>query len=221
MKNIVIVQHMNGPQHYIFDVPEDRKLNKDDIVLVKNNKGEAPAICVCSSFPVPEDVLSALQERYGGKTMKPVIGVAKMVRFDEQKKKEEWKNRDDGRLTEYVGIGGTGCWQLREMTNRTCPETCEGRGEAGCEGCPIAIAFDKLAAYENSRVSPQELQEVVDLFAKFVEPNVPAELKSWMERCVWHVQKCSEQHAEIERLKKEKDELTAKIARLEAEKLPY
>ena len=221
MKNIVIVQHMNGPQHYIFDVPEDRKLNKDDIVLVKSIKGEVPAICVCSSFPVPEDVLSALQERYGGKTMKPVIGVAKMVRFDAEERKKEWKGRTTGRLTELVGKNGSYCWQLIATTNLRCDETCEGRGDAGCEGCPIAIAIDKLAAYEETGISPEELQEVVNLFLEFVDPDVPAELEKWMDRCVWHAQKCSELHAEIERLKKEKDELTAKIARLEADKLPY
>lgn len=106
MKNIVIVQHMNGQQHYIFDVPEDRRLNKGDIVLVKTVKGEVPAICVCSSFSVPENVLSVLQERYGGKSMKPVIGVAKIARFDVEERKKEWKNRSTGRLTELVGQNG-------------------------------------------------------------------------------------------------------------------
>lgn len=76
-------------------------------------------------------------------------------------------------------------------------------GDAGCNGCPIAEAIDKLAAYENTGVSPQELQEVVDLFSEFVEPFVPAELQNWMERCIWHVQKCNDQHQEIERLRKE------------------
>ena len=61
----------------------------------------------------------------------------------------------------------------------------------------------RLAAYENTGVSPQELQEVVNLFSEFIEPSVPAELQNWMERCVWHVQKCNDQHQEIERLRKE------------------
>lgn len=38
MKNIVIVQHIDGQQHYIFSVPIDRRLNKDDIVLVKTRQ---------------------------------------------------------------------------------------------------------------------------------------------------------------------------------------
>ena len=76
-------------------------------------------------------------------------------------------------------------------------------GDTGCSGCPIAEAIDKLAAYENTGVSPQELQEVVNLFSEFIEPSVPVELQNWMERCVWHVQKCNDQHQEIERLRKE------------------
>ncbi|MBE6954479.1 MAG: hypothetical protein E7449_01030 [Ruminococcaceae bacterium] len=69
--------------------------------------------------------------------------------------------------------------------------------QANCWG----DAIDRLAAYENTGISYEELQEVVDLFNEFVEPNVPLELTNWMERCTWHVKKCDELRKEIEQLR--------------------
>ena len=37
---IVIVHHLNDAQHYLFGVPEERDLKKDDLVLVRNSRGE-------------------------------------------------------------------------------------------------------------------------------------------------------------------------------------
>lgn len=203
MQKIVIVHHLKDVQHYLFSVPDGQNLNKGDLVLVRNSRGEVPAVCVCSSFSVPENVLSTLQQRYGGKSLKPVIGIAKMTRFDDDKRADRRTTRVDDRLTEDLCIGGKHCWQVKEAGNELCKDVCRWRGDAGCEGCPIAEAIDKLAAYENTGVSPQELQEVVNLFSEFVEPHVPAELKNWMERCIWHVQKCNDQRQEIVRLRKE------------------
>lgn len=203
MEKIVIVHHLKDVQYYLFSVPDDQNLNKGDLVLVRNSRGEVPAVCVCSSFSVPENVLSTLQQRYGGKSLKPVIGIAKMTRFDDDKRADRRTTRVDDRLTEDLCIGGKHCWQVKEAGNELCKDVCRWRGDAGCEGCPIAEAIDKLAAYENTGVSPQELQEVVNLFSEFVEPHVPAELKNWMERCIWHVQKCNDQRQEIVRLRKE------------------
>ena len=203
MQKIVIVHHMKDVQHYLFSVPDDQNLNKGDLVLVRNARGEVPAVCVCSSFSVPENVLNALQQRYGGKSLKPVIGIAKMTRFDDAKNAEQRTKRIDDRLTEDFCIGGQHCWQVKEAGTELCKDVCQWEKAGCCEGCPIAAAIDKLAAYENTGVSPQELQEVVDLFAECVEPFVPADLQNWMERCTWHVQKCNDQHQEIERLRKE------------------
>ena len=203
MQKIVIVHHLKDVQHYLFSVPDGQNLNKGDLVLVRNSRGEVPAVCVCSSFSVPENVLSTLQQRYGGKSLKPVIGIAKMTRFDDDKRADRRTTRVDDRLTEDLCIGGKHCWQVKEAGNELCKDVCRWRGDAGCEGCPIAEAIDKLAAYDHTGVSPQELQEVVNLFSEFVEPHVPAELKNWMERCIWHVQKCNDQRQEIVRLRKE------------------
>lgn len=203
MEKIVIVHHLKDVQHYLFSVPDDQNLNKGDLVLVRNSHGEVPAVCVCSSFSVPENVLSTLQQRYGGKSLKPVIGIAKMTRFDDGKNADRRTKRIDGRLTEDLFVGEKHFWLVKKTENERCKDVCRWRGDAGCEGCPIAEAIDKLAAYENTGVSPQELQEVVNLFSEFVEPHVPAELKNWMERCIWHVQKCNDQRQEIIRLRKE------------------
>ena len=204
MEKIVIVHHLKDVQHYLFSVPDDQNLNKGDLVLVRNSRGEVPAVCVCSSFSVPENVLSTLQQRYGGKSLKPVIGIAKMTRFDDGKNADRRTKRIDGRLTEDLFVvGEKHSWLVKKTKNERCKDVCRWRGDAGCEGCPISEAIDKLAAYENTGVSPQELQEVVNLFSEFVEPHVPAELKNWMERCVWHVQKCNDQRQEIVRLRKE------------------
>ena len=82
---IVIVHHLNDAQHYLFGVPEERDLKKDDLVLVRNNRGEVPAVCVCDSFSVPENVLEQLQKMYGGKTLKWVIGSVEFLRWEQEK----------------------------------------------------------------------------------------------------------------------------------------
>lgn len=151
------------------------------------------------------NVLSTLQQKYGGKSLKPVIGIAKMTHFDDSKNADRRTKCIDDRLTEDFCVGGQHCWQVKEAGNETCAAVCRANDVYGCNGCPIARAIDKLAAYENTGVSPEELQEVVDLFSEFVEPFVPAELQNWMERCIWHVQKCNDQRQEIERLRKELD----------------
>lgn len=55
------------------------------------------------------------------------------------------------RLTEKVfAFNGTSCMQIKDCGNDTCDETCRNRtGNEGCEGCPIQIAIDKLAEYED------------------------------------------------------------------------
>ena len=83
---IVIVHHLNDAQHYLFGVPEERDLKKDDLVLVRNSRGEVPAVCVCDSFSVPENVLEQLQKMlYGGKTLKWVIGSVEFLRWEQEK----------------------------------------------------------------------------------------------------------------------------------------
>lgn len=55
------------------------------------------------------------------------------------------------RLTnEVFTFNGTSCMQIKACGNDTCDETCRNRtGNEGCEGCPIQIAIDRLAEYED------------------------------------------------------------------------
>ena len=62
------------------------------------------------------------------------------------------------RLTYDFAIGGNHCWQVKGADNRECRQVCEEQEENGCKGCPIALAFDRLAAYEDTGLAPEEVQ---------------------------------------------------------------
>ncbi len=62
---------------------------------------------------------------------------------------------------------------------------------------------DALKAYKATGLKPEEIQEVVDMFKSEIDKNVPAEVKDWMERCVWHCHKCAELDAKNRQLEKE------------------
>ena len=80
---IVIVHHLNDAQHYLFGVPEERDLKKDDLVLIRNSRGEVPAVCVCDSFSVPENVLEQLQKMYEDANI-PAEACAEYRKFEDE-----------------------------------------------------------------------------------------------------------------------------------------
>ena len=55
---------------------------------------------------------------------------------------------------------------------------------------PYANAITRLAAYEDTGLEPEEIKEAVELFQG--ADDIPKEIKSWVERCTWHVRKCAE-----------------------------
>ena len=61
------------------------------------------------------------------------------------------------RLTYDFCIGGNHCWQVKGADNLECREVCERQGDDGCKTCPIAKAFDRLAAYEDTGLEPEEV----------------------------------------------------------------
>ena len=68
------------------------------------------------------------------------------------------------RLTYDFCIGGNHCWQVKGADNLECREVCERQGDDGCKTCPIAKAFDRLAAIEDilgDEYDLDELKEVV------------------------------------------------------------
>ena len=64
------------------------------------------------------------------------------------------------RLTYDCCCGGIHCWQVKGADNLECRQVCEEQGENGCKGCPIALAFDRLAAYEDTGLTPEEVQQM-------------------------------------------------------------
>lgn len=53
------------------------------------------------------------------------------------------------RLTYDFCIAGKHCWQVKGTDNLECGEVCKSRDDEGCNECPIANAFDRLAAIED------------------------------------------------------------------------
>lgn len=63
------------------------------------------------------------------------------------------------RLTYDFCVGDKHCWQVKGAYNLECREVCRNQGENGCTDCPIAKAFDRLAAYEETGLEPEELAQ--------------------------------------------------------------
>lgn len=75
-----------------------------------------------------------------------------------------------------------------------------------CYGCEKrakcnADIMERLAAYEDTGLEPEEIQEAVNLFKDWRDADIPKELKSWVERCTWHVRKCEELRRELNEYK--------------------
>ena len=51
----------------------------------------------------------------------------------------------------------------KRADNLECREVCERQEDNGCSGCPIAKAFDRLAAYENTGLEPDEIISLCDM----------------------------------------------------------
>lgn len=64
------------------------------------------------------------------------------------------------RLTYDFSIGGNHCWQVKGADNLECREVCRIQGDKGCKDCPIAAAFDRLATYEDTGLTPEEVQQM-------------------------------------------------------------
>lgn len=64
------------------------------------------------------------------------------------------------RLTYDCYFGDIHWWHVKGADNRECRQVCEEQEENGCKGCPIALAFDRLAAYEDTGLTPEEVQQM-------------------------------------------------------------
>ena len=76
----------------------------------------------------------------------------------------------------------------------------------------LADWLEELVFYRNTGLSAADIQEAVDLLDETIHPDdIPAELKSWVERCTWHVKKCAELHKEATALAKENADLAGEL----------
>lgn len=64
------------------------------------------------------------------------------------------------RLTYDFQIGGSHCWQVKGADNLECREVCQRQEDRGCTDCPIAKAFDRLSAYEDTGLEPGEIEQL-------------------------------------------------------------
>lgn len=67
------------------------------------------------------------------------------------------------RLTYDFCIDGNHCWQVKGADNLECREVCQRQEDKGCKDCPIAKAFDRLAAYEDTGLEPEEFYALREL----------------------------------------------------------
>ena len=70
------------------------------------------------------------------------------------------------RLTYDFCVGDKHCWQVKGADNLECREVCRNQGENGCTDCPIAKAFDRLAAYEDTGLEPEEIERILDSYGR-------------------------------------------------------
>ena len=64
------------------------------------------------------------------------------------------------RLTYDFKIGGSHCWQVKGADNLECREVCQMQEDRGCTDCPIAKAFERLSAYEETGLEPGEIKQL-------------------------------------------------------------
>lgn len=63
--NVVFVKHLSCGRYFLFEVPQDKKLNACDRVLVNTRRGVNDAICICDSFEVDEPNINQLTRMVG------------------------------------------------------------------------------------------------------------------------------------------------------------
>ena len=67
------------------------------------------------------------------------------------------------RLTYDFALGGNHCWQVKGADNLECREVCQCQEDKGCKDCPIAKAFDRLAAIEDILGDEYDLDELREM----------------------------------------------------------
>jgi len=85
------------------------------------------------------------------------------------------------RLTYDFCIGSNHCWQIKGADNFMCKEVCIKQRDNGCTNCPIKKAFDRLAAYENTGLEPEEYKKHADAIKKLDIEHMHSLLQAEMD----------------------------------------
>lgn len=91
------------------------------------------------------------------------------------------------RLTYDCYFGDIHWWHVKGAGNVGCRQVCEEQEENGCKGCPIALAFDRLAAYEDTGLAPEEVQQMRWIPVEERLPE-PGDLIVYADNTVWGYQ---------------------------------
>ena len=77
--------------------------------------------------------------------------------------------------------------------------------------------YEELLTYRRTGLSPQEIQEAVDLFSD-TNATIPEEIKGWVKRASFHAYKCVELEQQISKLQNELEQFKQeKVLKLRAE----
>lgn len=103
------------------------------------------------------------------------------------------------RLTYDFCVGSVHCNQVRGADNLECGEVCQRQDDDGCATCPIARAFDRLAAIEDILGDEYDLDRLRELVqadregrcvvlpsGEYTEEDGQNALKSAMNTCFYH-----------------------------------
>lgn len=105
---------------------------------------------------------------------------------------------------------------MERLTNKECADSERKVYQEGLErGYKRDYHIDlflKLAAYEDTGLSPEDIQEAVNIVSHvFAASDIPTELKSWAERCTWHVKQCDKLRHKLDVALSEKAKLEMEL----------
>ena len=80
---------------------------------------------------------------------------------------------------------------------------------------PVQSAADAalLAEYRRTGLSPDDLNEVADLFRSIPDADIPAEIKGWVARGAWQARRCAELEKKLQLMEMELTQLHVREAK--------
>lgn len=91
--NVVIVKHDRSEKHYLFIVPDNKKLSAGDLVLCDTQNGSQIGFCVSDSFTTPKNANAAMK-LYQAFGLNDVPSASVIERFT----LEDWSKSDNTQM---------------------------------------------------------------------------------------------------------------------------